>query len=371
MEKITFNHGLSVMWPPKKLLLIMKLIIVLMTTFLMQVSAAGFAQKITYAKKGATLEQIFTEIRKQTGYFVVYAEDKVDKQTKMDVYFKNTDLTDVLDVISKSQDLSYSFNEKNIGLKPKEKSYLETVIDRFQAIDVQGRVLDSLGNGLPGATVSVKGTKSGTTTLPNGNFYLKNIEDEAVLVISYLGYVTKEVVANKEFMYIGLQQSTSKLDEIQVMAYGKTSRRISTGNIATISSEDLGRQPVDNPLYALQGRVPGLMVMPTSGTPNAPVKLQLRGQNSINGQMTEPLIVIDGVPFRNNIPSYSGATRDEGSARQNGGEMSALGFINSNDIESISILKVCCFRFLGISGSRLCSAEDGLVSIALSCQEEG
>jgi len=366
MEKITFNHGQSVMGLPVKLLLIMKLIIVLMTTCLLQVSAAGFAQKITYTKKGATLEQIFTEIRKQTGYNVAYSGAMIDKNTKMDVNFKATDLTDVLDVVIKSQDLTYSFDEKNISLKPKEKSYLETVIDRFQAIDVKGKVVDSLGNGIGGVTISVKGSKIGTNTAANGDFFLKNVDEEAVLVVSYLGYLTKEIKVSKEFNYVQLQGSTSRLDEVQVIAYGRTSQRLSTGNATVIKAADIEKQPITNPLYALQGRVPGLQITPVTGLPGGPVNLQIRGKNSL-GFSSDPLIVVDGMPIMNNVP---GLDHPGYSTNRNQDQLSALSFINPNDIESISVLKVCCFRFLGISGSRLCSAKDSMESLALSCQEE-
>ncbi|MEJ2883213.1 STN domain-containing protein [Pedobacter sp. GR22-6] len=323
----------------------MKLIIVLMTTCLLQVSAAGFAQKITYTKKGATLEQIFTEIRKQTGYNVAYSGAMIDKNTKMDVNFKATDLTDVLDVVSKSQDLTYSFDEKNISLKPKEKSYLETVIDRFQAIDVKGKVVDSLGNGIGGATINIKGTKIGTTTAANGDFCLKNVDEEALLVVSYLGYMTKEIKVNKDFNYIQLQMSTSKLDEVQVIAYGKTSQRLSTGNVTVVKAEEIERQPVNNPLYALQGRVPGLQITPKTGLAGGAVNLQIRGKSSLNSG-TEPLVVVDGLPVTNNITGLGHPGYDV----SGGNQLSSLSFINPNDIESISVLKE---------------------SIALSCQEEG
>lgn len=335
MKKNGFNLGLSSIGLPRKILVIMKLIIVLMTTCLLQVSAGGFAQKLTYSKKGATLEQIFTEIRKQTGYYVVYSENKIDKNTKLDVNFKNTDLNDVLDVIGKSQDLTYSFDERNISLKPKEPGFIENIIARFQAIDVRGKVVDSLGNGLAGATVSVKNGKGSTSTDNNGVFYLKNIEEDAVLVVSYLGYVTKEQRVNTEFTYVQLVESTSFLDVVQVQAYGLTSRRLSTGNITTIKAEDISKQPVNNPLYALQGRIPNLVVTPTSGLPGAPVSLQLRGQNSLSGLKTEPLIVIDGVPYSNNIPGHNGSISNVNSVRVG---INALSFINPADIESIDVL---------------------------------
>ncbi|WP_276089147.1 SusC/RagA family TonB-linked outer membrane protein [Pedobacter sp. JY14-1] len=332
MKKSAFNLRLSQPWLPPKILLIMKLIVVIMTTCLMQVSAAGFAQKITFSKKGATLEQIFTEIRKQTGYYVVYAENKVDKQARLDVNFRNTELKSVLDVISNSQDLEYSFDERNISLKPKEESFVDRIVARFQSIDVRGKVVDSLGNGLAGATVSVKGGKQSTQTAANGDFYLKNVDEGAVLIVSYLGYVAKEQLVSKDFSYIQLQLSTSKLDEVQIMAYGLTSKRLSTGNITTIKAEDIAKQPVDNPLLALMGRVPNLMITPQSGRPGAPISLQLRGQNSLSATSlkSEPLIVINGVPYGNNIV---GQNNQFGNANIN-----ALSFINPNDIESIDVL---------------------------------
>ncbi|WP_285009645.1 SusC/RagA family TonB-linked outer membrane protein [Pedobacter faecalis] len=331
MKKTAFNLRLSQAWLPPKILLIMKLIIIIMTACLMQVSAAGFAQKITYSKKGATLEEIFSEIRKQTGYYVVYAENKVNKEAKLDVNFRNTELNKVLDVISNSQNLEYSLDDKNISLKPKEESVIDRIIARFQAIDVRGKVVDSLGNGLAGATVSVKGGK-GTHTLANGDFYIKNVKEDAVLVVSFLGYVPKEQKVKKDFVYVQLKLSSSKLDEIQIMAYGKTSRRLSTGNISTIKGDDLLLNPVDNPLSALIGRIPNLSVTPTSGLPGAPLKTQLRGQSSLMGTSSEPLIIVDGVPLSNNVdPGYYNLF--------SGGALSSLSLLNLSDIESVDILK--------------------------------
>ncbi|WP_276090871.1 SusC/RagA family TonB-linked outer membrane protein [Pedobacter sp. JY14-1] len=329
MYKITFNQGMLRRRLPQKILLIMKLIVIIMTTCLVQVSAAGFAQKLNFTKRGASLSQIFTEIRKQTGYFVIYSDEQVDDEAKLDVNFKNTDLKDVMDVIGKSQSLDYSFAERNISLKPKEKGFLDNIIARFQAIDVRGKVVDSLGNGLAGATVSVKNGKGSTSTDAAGNFQLKNVDEGAVLVVNYLGYITREIAASKEFMNVVLQQSASKLDEVQIQAYGVTSRRLSTGNISTIKAEDIAKQPVVNPLLALQGRIPGLNITPTTGLSGGSVKVRLRGQNSLNFK-AEPLIVLNGLPVDNNVV---------GLGHFNLSDLSALSFLNSNDIESIDVLK--------------------------------
>ncbi len=122
---------------------------------------------------------------------------------------------------------------------------------------------------------------------------------------------------------------------IQVQAYGTTSRRIATGNIVTVKGADIARQPVSNPILALSGRVPNLIITPASGMPNAPVTIQLRGQNSLSAQSfrSEPLIIVDGVPFQNTL---SGAKYTKfGSV---GDKISALSFINPSDIEQIDVL---------------------------------
>ncbi len=333
MYKITFNQGMLRRRLPQNMLLIMKLIVIIMTTCLVQVSAAGFAQKLNFTKRGASLSQIFTEIRKQTGYFVIYSDEQVDDAAKLDVNFKNTDLKDVMDVIGKSQSLDYSFAERNISLKPKEKGFLDNLIARFQAIDVRGKVVDSVGNGLAGATVSVKNGKGSTSTDAGGNFYLKNVDDGAVLVVNYLGYVAKEVVVSNEFLSITLAQSASKLDEVQIQAYGVTSRRLSTGNISTVRAVDIEKQPINNPLLALQGRVPGLTIAPSGGLPGKEINIQIRGRNTLRNDIggANPLVVIDGLPYDNTIPTLSDYNLI--------GNMSALSFVNPNDIESISVLK--------------------------------
>jgi TonB-linked SusC/RagA family outer membrane protein len=335
----------------------MRLIIVILIAGMMQVSAAGFAQKLTYSKKGATLEQIFTEIRKQTGYFVVYADDKIDGNAKLDVKFKDTELKDVLDVISTSQNLTYSFDDKNISVKAKTPSFLERVVDRLAAIDVHGRVVDAEGKALPGASVKVKATGKAVSTDGNGKFFLRGVEEGAVLVVSFIGYVSKEVAAGKEIENIELELSNNILDQVQVIAYGETTQRLNTGNVSIIKSEDIEKQPVNNPLYALQGRVAGLIITPTTGLAGGAVNLQIRGKNSLN-QSSDPLIVVDGLPIQNNITGLGGLS---GQLTQ----FSSFSFINPNDIESIAVLKdadaTSIYGSRGANGVILISTKKGRV----------
>lgn len=325
----------------RQIMLVMKITTVLIFAFLMQVSAAGLAQKITLNEKNASLESVIDKIRSQTGFEFVFNVKDVDKAKKVNLNVRAKELNEVLEELFEDQELSFSIKDKFIVLKAKERSFFERVVDQFQAIDVYGRVLTSDGQPLAGATVRVKNGKGSTITGSDGKFGIKGVEQGAVLVISYLGYLTKEIGANADLTGIVLVVSDNKLDEVQVIAYGTTSRRLNTGNTFTVKAGDIEKQPVTNPLLALQGRVPGLTIEQSTGFANAGVKVRIQGQNSI-GKGNDPLYVIDGVPYfsqmlwLNTMPplGQSGTSFDFGSGSGN-----PLSFINPASIESIDVLK--------------------------------
>jgi TonB-linked SusC/RagA family outer membrane protein len=315
----------------KKLLLVMKITAIILFTAIMQVSASSFAQRITLTQTDITLKQLFREIRKQTGYNVLYSNQTLNDKTKIDASFNNTPLENVLKQVLNTDGLSFKINEKDITITKKQPSFLERVVDRLAAIDVHGRVVDQEGKPLPGATVKVKSTGKSASANGKGEFYLEKVEEDAVLIVSFIGYVNKEVKVEKEMGDVVLELSNSKLDEVQVIAYGTTTQRLSTGNVSTIKAADIEKQPVNNPLLALQGRVPGMQILPVSGISGAEVNIRIRGKNSLNNS-SEPLIIIDGLPYANSIPGLMG-----------GGlgldKLSALSFVNPNNIESIDVLK--------------------------------
>ena len=141
----------------KQLLRIMKLIIVIMTTFLIQVSASGFAQHFTLKKDNISLKDIFVEVKKQTGYAVVYRSSLIKNSKPIDVNLNNTPLKDAMSQILQNQNLDFTIEDKVVILKEKEKSFFDNIIARFQDVDVRGKVLDETGNPLAGATITVKG----------------------------------------------------------------------------------------------------------------------------------------------------------------------------------------------------------------------
>jgi TonB-linked SusC/RagA family outer membrane protein len=299
----------------------------------MQVSAAGFAQKISMSKKNGSLKTVLRELRSQSGYNFVYTKAQMDNARPVSIDVKNTQFEDVLSQIFDAQPLTYSIDNKTIILIDKEKSFIDKLTARFQAIDVSGRVVDENGAPLIGATVSVKGAGESTTTNAKGEFSFAKLDEEAVLQISFMGYLTKEVSANSDLSEIKMVISNSKLDEVQVMGYGVTNRRLSTATIGVLKADDIAKQPVNDPLQALQGRIAGVIVTPTTGNFGGKLNIEIRGKNSLNFQ-SNPLFIVDDVPIDNENFKLNNTIADVGT-----GNLSPFSYLNPNDIESITILK--------------------------------
>lgn len=308
----------------------MRLVTVLLIASLLQVSAAGYSQRVTINQRNSGLQQIFQEIRRQSGYNLVYDARILPKNQRVSIMVKDATVQEALNAAINGLPLAYEISDMSVVIKRKTVSVADVPVN-----DTRGKVVDSLGNGLAGATVTVKGAKNqATNTNDNGEFLLKNVAPDAVLIVSYLGYITREVKANNEFNYIQLQQSLSKLDEVQIQAYGKTSKRFSVGTTTTVKAEEIGRQRINNPILALRAKVPNLVITQANGLPGAKITMQLRGQNSMGAwsARSEPLIIIDGVPFDNTLSAKDG---NYGAVGQ---QMSALSFINPADIEQIDVL---------------------------------
>lgn len=199
---------------------------------------------------------------------------------------------------------------------------------------ITGTVTDEQG-GLPGATVAIKGKASGTLTDENGKFSIQATPAD-VLVFSYLGYMTVErPVGTSTIVNISLQQDTNQLREVVVNAgYYSVKDKERTGSIARITSKEIGIQPVNTPLEALQGRMAGVEIVQTSGVPGSGFEVKIRGQNSIMAG-NAPLYIIDGVPY----DSKSLGASSSSLTIIPSGNISPLNAINPATIESIEVLK--------------------------------
>ncbi|MCR8556933.1 SusC/RagA family TonB-linked outer membrane protein [Mucilaginibacter sp. BJC16-A38] len=313
----------------KQFLLVMKLTAFLMLIALLQVSASTLAQKVTLSGKNTPLSTIFDQISAQTGYDFAYTGTILAKARPVTINVKNEDLKDVLDQIFQGQPLDYTIADKSVVVSIKTTAPPVKTQAEQAPIDVTGRVLDENKKPLPGATIIVKGTNNSTITGADGVFTLKKVQAGTTIVISFIGYDKKEITAAEQVGDIQLKPATSQLDAVQVIAYGQTSQRLSTGDISVVSAKEIEEQPVANPVLALEGRVPGLLVTQGSGFAGAGVSIQILGQNSI-GNGNAPLYVIDGVP------NFSQVLPELGSVQ---GSPSAFALIDPADIESISVLK--------------------------------
>jgi len=320
----------------------MKLTVFIILIASLQVSAHCYAQ-ITFSGKDVPLEKVFSAIEKQTAYRFFYNDQVLAATKPVTIVVSNAAVTDVLDVCLEHQQLTYSIKDRIIFIKKVETkvihaSSVEVLPEVKEWLTVKGVVTDVNGTRLPGVSVQVKGTKNGTNTNLKGEFRLEKIAPDATLVFTSVGYNMVEVpVNNQTALVIKMEVAVGNLDELQVVAYGATSRRFSTGNVSTVKAADIEKQPVQNPLLALQGRVPGLVVTQNSGVPGGGVTVRVQGRNSIaNGN--DPLFVIDGVPVSSQLPpSVMGMVLGESGT--SGSKGNPLSFLDMGGIESIEVLK--------------------------------
>ena len=314
----------------------MKLTGILVLIALLHVSAAGLSQKVTLSLKDAPLEQVFDQIKQQTGLSFLWDEQVLTKTTLVTLDVKDEAVSDVLDACLKNQGLSYTIIQNMVVIKKTTEVPQSAENIPPPPIDIHGHVTDSLGNPLSGASVTVKGSTRGTSTDANGNFVLHGLNENAVLVISFTGYDSKSITLNGSKSYaVSLVHSTSLLDQVQIIAYGTTTQRLTTGDVATVTSEEIERQPVTNPIFAVTGRIPGVYITQTNGIPGSGFTVQIRGQNSIRSG-SQPLYIVDGIPYSFTIGS---STSIAYLLTSNGDPLNPLNFINPLDIESIDILK--------------------------------
>lgn len=192
---------------------------------------------------------------------------------------------------------------------------------------ISGTVKDASG-ALPGVSILIKGTTTGTETDFDGKYTLRASSGN-VLVFSYLGYKTVErTVGNAAVINVTLAEDANVLDEVVVLGYGSQKKTELTGSTVQVNSEQIEMVPVSTVDQVLQGKVAGLVFNGDSGTPGSTTDIRIRGVSSITAG-NEPLYVIDGVPMNNDNVSATGS----------GSSLSALSSINSNNIASITVLK--------------------------------
>jgi TonB-linked SusC/RagA family outer membrane protein len=323
-----------------KLFLIMRLTLALILFLNLQAVADAYSQaKVTLNLKSADFKSVLSKIEQQSNYHFVYSERKIPSAVKLDIQVQDKPVTQLLNEIFTGTGFTYNELDNHlIVIVPAGKT--------LNVVKATGKVLDEKGEPLPGASVKIKGTATGTQTDVNGNFSL-DVPDNSVLEVSFVGYISKDVVVKgNEPIVVSLTVNGTNLNEVVVVGYGTQKKVNLTGAIATVGSERLDSRPMVNLGDGLQGLIPNLDVNMNNGQPGTKATFNIRGLTTITPgsttpSITAPLVLIDGVARDPNL-------------------------IDPNDVASVTVLKDAASA--AIYGSR---AANGVILITTKVGKKG
>jgi len=319
-----------------KTIRIMKLVTVLIIAACLQVSARSYSQRVSLKENNISLQRVFEEIRNQTGYNFLYADEVLYKTKNVSVNVTKASIEEVLDLCFKDQLLTYNISEKTIIVKRKiaAPEVIIPPIPVITAFDVKGRIIDEKGVPVMGVSVINERTKSGTVTDVNGYFTIQ-AEKNDVLVFSYVGKTTQKVKVtdNRTEYNITLKEAVLVMQDVVITALGIKREQKALGySVQKVSGESIQKVSGLDVATSLTGKIAGMLVKNSPDFAAVP-DLTIRGE--------KPLIVIDGVAYQNKT----------------------LGDISSEDIESISVLKgataSALYGFRGANGAILITTKNG------------
>ncbi len=310
--------------------------------FLINLSISSVLAADTYAQStiltlqmnNKPIKEVFNYIEKNSEFVFVYLDNVIDSRKVVDVNLHNQPITVILDELFKGTDLTYKIDNRQILIKRKETKE-SSFLSVQQTIDITGVVKDDVGEPVIGANILVKGTNNGVITDMEGRFSLKIPQANALLVVSYIGYISQEIqVGDKRSLTIILHPATEDLGEVVVTALGIKRETKALGySVQEVKGGSLTEARESNVLNSLSGKLAGVQISRSGNGEGGSSRIIIRGNNSIAGN-NEPLVVVDGVPVNNFNSGTSGIDQWGGSDGGNG-----LSDINPDDIESISVLK--------------------------------
>jgi TonB-linked SusC/RagA family outer membrane protein len=310
----------------------MKLTAVLILIAGLHISARTFPQRITLNVKNASMNSVLQEIRKQSNYKLIYNTDLLSKAELVSLKLNNASVTEALTMVMINQPFKFEIEGETILINPLNELEKRINTEIYQVV-ITGRVLEENGKPLPGTTVTEKGTKNYVQTDNDGNFSIKASKAGAILVFSYIGYVSRELAGTSSMRVV--LSSNNKLDEVIVTGYQQIKKESLTGSVSKIKVADMKVASMGTLDKMLQGQVAGVAIETNSSIFGTAPKIRVRGSASLSG-VNEPLWVLDGVPLESPLriaPSelYSGGARNL--------LASALSGVNPEDIEDITVLK--------------------------------
>ena len=288
--------------------------------------------------KNTPLIYVFDLIEDKTDFNFSYHSQVIDRNQQISLE-SNSSVGELLEDISKRTKLRFKRINNNIHIykkTPGDNAVQEDQIDKNTLdFSISGRITDENGEGLPGVNVLEKGTTNGTVTDLNGDFRLDITDENAILIVSFVGYEHETIAVNgRSKIDIQLFPNITALQEIVVIGYGTVQKSDLTGSVGQITMDDENDKPAVTVEQFLQGRVSGVQITQGSGAPGGAMNFLVRGGNSLANN--QPLIVIDGYPIDTDVPDLSSGGGNE--VQQSAG-FSPLANLNPNDIASIEILK--------------------------------
>ncbi|MCG6189373.1 TonB-dependent receptor [Maribellus maritimus] len=273
--------------------------------------------KLSVSYEKATVGEVIKHIEKISEFYFLYRKEIVNEDRKVSFDLKDASIEKILFELFKGEKLDYEIRDKQIIVTRKKDSNLPTSIQaKDQEREIYGTVTNRLGELIPGASVSIKGTQQGTVTSTDGKFALKVPDGAEFIVVSFIGLQTKEVeITGQQIYSIVLEDEIIGVDEVVVVAYGTSKKSSFVGSASLVSEEKMKKIKTSNPIQALQGMSSGVQVINNNGQPGSNPTVVIRGIGSMNAS-NAPLYVVDGVPY--------------------GGYINA---ISQSDIESITVLK--------------------------------
>lgn len=283
----------------RRLLRIMKLATLCMFLGIITCFATKTYSQETFFTLDVQNEQVktvFEEIEKNSEFIIFYLDKSVNLKRKVSVSVENEPVEEILDQIFDGTNNNYSIDGRQITIYTNNTRPAPGP-QRVQEKEVKGIVIDDFDEPVIGANVMVKGTANGTITDFNGEFVLTGVPEDAVIVISYIGYLTQEMsVANQTVFNIKLTEDTQQLDAVVVIGYGTVRKGDITSSVGSVKEENFLKGAVKDAGQLIQGQVAGLTITNSSGDPTSQTAVSLRGNTTILGASTNPLVLIDGVP---------------------------------------------------------------------------
>lgn len=285
-----------------KFLLKMKLLTVLMLSVFAVSAGNSYSQATKFNLKlnNVAVGKVFQQIEENSEFILLYNEKEVDVNRKVNVKVKNKTVESILDQVFNETKNTYKIYDRQIVILENETTIIPALLkeklEKPQGKKISGTVTGKDGQPIPGVSIVVKGTTTGTITNIDGNYNLTKAPDNTILVFSFVGMKTQEIAVNGQVQInVVMEDETIGLEEVVAIGYGTMTKRELTASISSLKSEDLGdRTTAFNVLENIAGKVAGVRNVSFSGKPGGASSLRIRGMGSINAD-SNPIYVLDGV----------------------------------------------------------------------------